>query len=211
MPYSDPEKQKEYRKAYYQKNREKILSEVKGSSAEMTEEQKEARKAYMREYHKAYNEKNKVKRSEQSKALYRANKDAYKSRSAEWRKKNPERYKELTKNHQEKNREKINARSAQWYAENKEKAAKNSRKIKLKQYGITEDMYREMLEKQGHACAICGAVHSEESALTVLRVDHCHETNSVRGLLCNKCNTGIGLLGDNLAAIMRAADYLTNS
>jgi hypothetical protein len=39
-------------------------------------------------------------------------------------------------------------------------------------------------------------------------LDHCHETGTVRGLLCGRCNKGLGLLGDNEKAVMRALEYL---
>lgn len=47
-----------------------------------------------------------------------------------------------------------------------------------------------MLEGQGGGCAICGA--TEAGAGKSFHVDHCHETNKIRGLLCNRCNTHLG-------------------
>jgi hypothetical protein len=40
-------------------------------------------------------------------------------------------------------------------------------------------------------------------------LDHDHETGKFRGWLCNYCNRGIGMLGDNVYGIMRAMNYLT--
>lgn len=42
----------------------------------------------------------------------------------------------------------------------------------------------------------------------ILNVDHCHETDAVRGLLCSKCNFAIGLLDDNPEYATKAAEYL---
>lgn len=56
-------------------------------------------------------------------------------------------------------------------------------------------------DTQNGGCAICGRV-------TKLVVDHDHETNRVRGLLCSTCNTGLGKLGDNVENLRKAIVYL---
>ena len=38
-------------------------------------------------------------------------------------------------------------------------------------------------------------------------LDHDHDDDSFRGWLCDKCNTGIGKLGDNLEGIVNAMNY----
>ena len=53
----------------------------------------------------------------------------------------------------------------------------------------------------GKVCEICG----KSSPLVV---DHCHVTGAIRGPLCYGCNSGIGLLGDNLEGVLRAVTYL---
>jgi len=68
-------------------------------------------------------------------------------------------------------------------------------------YGITLEDWNLWFEKQKGRCAICG-VEAE------LCVDHCHVTSRVRGLLCHKCNKGIGLLGDNENGVKQALKYL---
>lgn len=44
-----------------------------------------------------------------------------------------------------------------------------------------------------------------------LLIDHDHETGKYRGWICRKCNTGIGMLGDNLEGILMAQKYLIES
>ena len=44
-----------------------------------------------------------------------------------------------------------------------------------------------------------------------LAVDHCHDTGRVRGLLCSKCNTSIGSLGDPEESAQKVVEYLSNS
>lgn len=74
-------------------------------------------------------------------------------------------------------------------------------------YGITAEEYNNLNEKQKGNCAICGRNHSELGRM--LDVDHCHETGKIRGLLCNNCNQGIGLLKDNPDILRNAIKYLT--
>lgn len=80
------------------------------------------------------------------------------------------------------------------------------RKHLLRTYGITPERYDEMLEKQGHVCAICKRPERIEGRN--LCVDHCHSTGEVRGLLCNACNIALGKLEDNLESIKAAIRYL---
>ena len=82
------------------------------------------------------------------------------------------------------------------------------RRSKFKtQYGITPEEYDIMLEKQGGGCAICG-VNKPSDRTTHFAVDHCHTTGTVRGLLCTKCNRGLGLFNDDTIRIEQAVKYL---
>lgn len=76
-------------------------------------------------------------------------------------------------------------------------------------YGLTATQFSALQERAGGRCEICGRAESETSRR--LAVDHDHETGIVRGLLCGRCNTGIGLLGDSLQGLQRAIDYLAGS
>lgn len=78
----------------------------------------------------------------------------------------------------------------------------NSDKNRLRRYNLSKEEFREMLREQKGRCAIC----SKRSNRLV--VDHDHSSSMVRGLLCNSCNLGIGLLGDTLEGVLSAAYYL---
>jgi len=79
-----------------------------------------------------------------------------------------------------------------------------------KSYGITLDDYNSMFEEQGGKCAIC-KIHLNDiryGKKKNLCVDHDHKTGKVRGLLCDKCNRGIGLLKDDVNVLNNAINYL---
>lgn len=56
------------------------------------------------------------------------------------------------------------------------------------------------------SCQICGT--EVKDLKKVLQIDHCHETNSIRGFLCNRCNTALGFFNDSKEVIQKALDYL---
>jgi len=69
-------------------------------------------------------------------------------------------------------------------------------------YGVTASEYSRMLTEQQSLCAICKVFLQEPN------VDHNHITGEVRGLLCRKCNSAIGLLQDSATNCRNAAAYL---
>ena len=88
---------------------------------------------------------------------------------------------------------------------------KTDKNSKLKRaYGITFDEYEELLSKQNKKCAICGIDNNGKyrNKPRAFAVDHCHTTGKIRGLLCSDCNTGIGLLKDNINFLQSAINYL---
>lgn len=74
----------------------------------------------------------------------------------------------------------------------------------LKSYGISQAVYDEMLAAQDGRCAIC----QEGNGRYLLAVDHNHATKSVRGLLCQRCNAGLGQFKDVPDRLEAAARYL---
>lgn len=76
-------------------------------------------------------------------------------------------------------------------------------------YSVSIEQYNEMLIKQNYSCAICNSKESGRKDVLSFAVDHCHDTNRVRGLLCMKCNTAIGKLKHDVEYLKKAIEYLT--
>lgn len=78
-------------------------------------------------------------------------------------------------------------------------------------FGIDLQYYDDLLKQQHGCCAIClkpSACKSISGGIKSLGVDHCHKTGIVRGLLCDHCNRGIGLLRDDPNILNSAISYL---
>ena len=72
----------------------------------------------------------------------------------------------------------------------------------LRKYGITLEEYNIRCNEQNNECLICKQPSEK------LVVDHCHTTGDVRGLICNKCNVGLGFFEDSQVLLMNAIKYL---
>ena len=73
-------------------------------------------------------------------------------------------------------------------------------------YNMTLLDYAKMYKEQGGCCAICGT--PQRKLKKRLSVDHDHATDMVRGLLCLRCNVGLGCFEDNVEILSRAMSYL---
>lgn len=102
-----------------------------------------------------------------------------------WREANPERRKNSYKS---------------WASRNPELI----RNYTVKRYGITSADYQIMFDSQNGKCYICG--NTEENKR--LAVDHCHDSNKIRKLLCSHCNQGLGHFRDNEDLMFKAIEYI---
>ena len=93
-----------------------------------------------------------------------------------------------------------------WREANREKVKKTSRSWDLRRlYGMTLWQFDDLRAQQGNRCGIC---NEELGAGRRVHVDHDPTTGAVRGLLCIKCNSGLGKLGDSIVGLERALAYL---
>jgi hypothetical protein len=123
--------------------------------------------------------------------------------AAKYNKAHPDRNKKWVKEHPEQVRVKAKA----WRDAHPEKG--RAQQINYK-FGITVDDYSRLFTKQGGRCAICGRPETATRGGKTkwLAVDHDHETGKVRGLLCQTCNSALGLLNDDITLLLSARDYL---
>ena len=70
-----------------------------------------------------------------------------------------------------------------------------------KKLGITEEVFNELMLKEN--CDICGVTLVKKKC-----IDHCHATEKVRGVLCNNCNTALGLVKDNTEVLSNMISYI---
>lgn len=152
-------------------------------------------------YNKAYNETHPRKRKEYykeyAKAWRKANPDKVRANRKRWIGKNYTKYKEIT-----------NRCKRAWDLKHQDKIREHRqnyrRKKGLHYYIITEEAYRVLYDAQGGKCAICGSFDERR-----LAVDHNHITGQIRGLLCFKCNIGLGWFKDDPVFLEKAVGYLT--
>ena len=119
------------------------------------------------------------------KARREANPDPGRARAREWQRRNRDRYRA----------------NQQSYAESGRKRVADRKSYLKRTYGISVEEYDEMLAAQDGVCAICGRRPRDDISL---HVDHCHVTGRLRGLLCFRCNNGLGDFGHDPALLQAA-------
>jgi hypothetical protein len=158
-------------------------------------------KRYLKSYCKACD-------SAMHKEYYKKNTSALRSRAAVLREHNRSRIRESAKRSYEKHREERIAKRTIVNNRDRERYLSAHRNYKLKsKYGIDSTSYEAMLAEQLGSCKICGGDGNGRR----LVVDHDHTSGKIRGLLCNRCNQFIGMIGDNPSLAIEAALYLVNA
>lgn len=117
----------------------------------------------------------------------------------------------------EKRRERARFYTRRWKLANPERAREQQRRYRQKhpkkrllQYRLANGVPAPTRDEPG-VCECCGkpeTARTRKRDLMGLSIDHCHDTHSFRGWLCKKCNTGIGMLGDGIAGLEKAIEYL---
>jgi hypothetical protein len=140
-----------------------------------------------RRYQNIYRTKNDEAVKKRKKVYYNRTAETRRAATREWGRKNPDRKREMGKKWRTANKERLRIQNA------------------CRHYKITPAQFKAIVKKQKGKCAICGA---KSSGKRNLHIDHCHATGIVRGLLCGKCNTAIGMVNENISLLRKAYRYL---
>jgi len=92
------------------------------------------------------------------------------------------------------------------YRNRPETKAKMRNREYMSEFGITLKQYNTLLRKQNFRCAICET--PQEKTRIRFAVDHSHKVGNVRGLLCDRCNRGLGFFGDDPYKLLIAREYI---
>ena len=117
-----------------------------------------------------------------------------------WYRNNIEKCKAKRRRYYKDNRELELSRAKQYNRENRKRISARDR---LSRRNMTQEQHDDLLLKQHNCCAICGKPFIETP-----RIDHNHETDENRGLLCNYCNTLIGMCFESIEILGNAIQYL---
>lgn len=137
---------------------------------------------------------------------YQNNKERIKTKAEDYRNLNRDELLERKKKYREKNKDLIKERSKDYTLRSIDKR----REYRLKKdFNMSLEEYNTLLKEQNYCCKICG-IH-ESGQKRNLAVDHCRTTGKIRGILCDNCNTSLGLLKESPSILQSAIDYLKNS
>lgn len=115
-------------------------------------------------------------------------------RNREWEKRNPEKVKQYRRH---------------GYLRHCDRYAEDSI---FRQRKITKEEYVNLIKKQNNKCAICfneeSVIMRKDKSVSPLSIDHDHKTGKIRGLLCARCNRGLGSFKESEERLLSAIDYL---
>jgi hypothetical protein len=158
---------------------------------------------------KRYRDSHKEQIHKYQKKYRNEHKEARKEYHKKYRKKNLSLLTEKKKEYYLKNRSDIISKKRIY---NKEHTKERREKTIIKNFGINNEQYNNLLYKQNNLCAIClnpeKGIDPRTNRNFNLAIDHDHIDGGIRGLLCSKCNRGLGSFKDNINLLKRAIGYL---
>lgn len=142
---------------------------------------------------------------EQQKEYRQKNRKHIKDYSKEYQQRNREHLKEYGKEYRQRNREYIKEQQKEYWQRNKGYLKEQQKKCYYKKtYNLTLEEADKILLIQNYRCPICG-----KSLIETRRcIDHNSKTGKVRGILCSKCNLGLGHFNDDLELLKKTIEYI---
>jgi len=185
--------------------------EIKARKRAATKRYRQAHPEKIRAKKKAYRERNLEKEKAYTKARYAANREANIARLRAWRAENPERSRAVAKAWRDANPERHKANVIAWQAANPEKVKVYVKTGKVRKYGLTLEQFDEFIRACGGRCPLCNVefVASSRSRECAC-IDHCHKSGKVRGVICKRCNIGIGHARENPEILKAWLSYITS-
>jgi hypothetical protein len=205
------EEKREYNRLYRLAHKEELAANEQRYRENHREEARAYAKQYrsnhkkeQKEHNTQYYQNNKESIAISTKQYREEHKEPIRAYAKEYRDKmDKEKQAAYLKKWNEEHKEYASIQKKKWYKENKDRQTNG---LLVRIYGITLEDYNRMLSEQNDCCAICGK--HKDNFQRGLSVDHNHVTHKVRALLCHKCNTGLGNLGDDINILQKAIDYL---
>lgn len=77
----------------------------------------------------------------------------------------------------------------------------------IAKFHISPELYESILVEQNERCAICNTKFDDQITPCI---DHNHSTGNIRGILCTRCNLGLGNFRDNIEYLESAKQYIQN-
>lgn len=134
----------------------------------------------------------------------------------QWYERNKERSAAVSRAYYQANKEARRLSSKLYQQANSERLSTAARTGHLRRrFGLTSADYQKLWEQQQGVCGICHFpetdVDRQSGKVRLLAVDHDHKTGLVRGLLCRRCNTALGLFEDDPERLNSCIEYLTGT
>ena len=154
-----------------------------------------------KEYNQQYHQNNKERINARTKQWYYDNLEKASEYQKKWSQENREKKREYQKKWAKENPIKVRSDHDKWYKLNKPMVSQKDRIRRLKKiYGLNEDP-----RIHSNKCEICS---TEEFGKQGSCIDHDHITKKVRGVLCNQCNSILGMAQDNIITLQKSIEYL---
>lgn len=143
-----------------------------------------------------------------AKECYRKNKEKYRKESREYYYNNRQKCLDMVAKYAKENPETIERHRKKHRAKNRKHYSEYSVNLRRAKSGFSEELFVKRAYEQDNRCAICNQEFDESIHMLKKSADHCHKTQTPRGILCRQCNILLGNAKDNIEILQNAIEYL---